>query len=164
MRVGSSPHARGLHEDTLRYDGGNGIIPARAGFTGPASSNINPTEDHPRTRGVYKFLMHIRSLGGGSSPHARGLLRGRVSVALRCGIIPARAGFTTIGPVISPLAADHPRTRGVYITTLPIMSRSRGSSPHARGLPSNLRKITGEKRIIPARAGFTDHCRYKAAA
>ena len=30
-----------------------------------------------------------------------------------------------------------------------------GSSPHARGLPSNLRKIAGEKRIIPARAGFT---------
>ena len=114
---GSSPLARGLlvglGEDRI----GVRIIPARAGFTrgGPGPGRF--AADHPRSRGVYAHLAprcfetsvdHPRSRGvydgvalqaalsAGSSPLARGL---RGPARPRCvhhGIIPARAGFTSL--------------------------------------------------------------------
>ena len=115
--AGSSPLARGLREmrgggvDTRR------IIPARAGFT-PTSPSSNPSRpDHPRSRGVYnRIFMHMIQVTG-SSPLARGLRCPTSRVQRTCrdhprsrgvylstpclsgrstGIIPARAGFTTL--------------------------------------------------------------------
>ena len=50
---------------------------------------------------------------------------------------------------------DHPRSRGVYPTESEKTQWQTGSSPLARGLPSNFRTLSGMVGIIPARAGFT---------
>ena len=50
---------------------------------------------------------------------------------------------------------DHPRSRGVYHGNDAILAPAEGSSPLARGLLGDLAKGGIEKRIIPARAGFT---------
>ena len=50
---GSSPLARGLRVDDEIAEDRQGIIPARAGFTGRYSGLRRTAEDHPRSRGVY---------------------------------------------------------------------------------------------------------------
>ena len=52
-RTGSSPLARGLPESPLMENVPPGIIPARAGFTGPQRNRQAGARDHPRSRGVY---------------------------------------------------------------------------------------------------------------
>ena len=71
----------------------------------------------------------------GSSPLARGLLAlGHDPPRVR-GIIPARAGFTTVPARTRARTRDHPRSRGVYV--------------------NNYKGSVWDLRIIPARAGFT---------
>ena len=50
---------------------------------------------------------------------------------------------------------DHPRSRGVYCTTVHPPGARRGSSPLARGLPKEQALAVLRLGIIPARAGFT---------
>ena len=93
--------------------------------------------------------------GIGSSPLARGLLPAHVLRHAYHRIIPARAGFTrSIADLVS-VARDHPRSRGVYITSPSRSSSAEGSSPLARGLQSSTCAWAAALRIIPARAGFT---------
>ena len=73
-RNGSSPLARGLRAADAASLGGEGIIPARAGFTRGAR---HPPRDER-----------------GSSPLARGLHDEQLRLEERGRIIPARAGFT----------------------------------------------------------------------
>ena len=152
---GSSPLARGL-----RLGGGEprhiwGIIPARAGFTTRSSSEQRGGGDHPRSRGVYVRPVIEAADSYGSSPLARGLLR--VSEGHKAGhrIIPARAGFTPAALERRSQRGDHPRSRGVYVSTQREGLIKRGSSPLARGLLASVRGGVGDRRIIPARAGFT---------
>ena len=131
------------------------IIPARAGFTDIHRGRLQGGADHPRSRGVYADRPERAGVRGGSSPLARGLLfMVRISF-LRGGIIPARAGFTSVLSVQMSVSWDHPRSRGVY-NVIDIHGFERvGSSPLARGLP-RLGRITAIPiGIIPARAGFT---------
>jgi len=51
--------------------------------------------------------------------------------------------------------ADHPRSRGVYTDTKVRAIVGDGSSPLARGLPSDYLDEQWARGIIPARAGFT---------
>ena len=51
---------------------------------------------------------------------------------------------------------DHPRSRGVYRFTVSVPSTGAGSSPLARGLRSGGCSRHSDRRIIPARAGFTE--------
>ena len=92
---------------------------------------------------------------GGSSPLARGLRHERGDDVDRGGIIPARAGFTWIRMAWARWRADHPRSRGVYEAPLTIRISQVGSSPLARGLPAPTPWTAWDRRIIPARAGFT---------
>ena len=71
------------------------------------------------------------------------------------GIIPARAGFTGWTWFSHTWAADHPRSRGVYVDSSGVDDVLDGSSPLARGLPAAHVSATNAARIIPARAGFT---------
>mgnify|MGYP000899432807 CR=1 FL=1 len=92
--VGSSPLARGLLVSFFSGLLTAGIIPARAGFTTERAQSWSLRADHPRSRGVYLFVLIIPRHYLGSSPLARGLrqsYRPRASVNR---IIPARAGFT----------------------------------------------------------------------
>ena len=111
--------------------------------------------DHPRSRGVYVWGNIREAIQPGSSPLARGLLLAAVLVPVIRGIIPARAGFTRPPMVRPSRKADHPRSRGVYPEIPRHYLPSLGSSPLARGLPLRLERQASKKRIIPARAGFT---------
>ena len=73
----------------------------------------------------------------------------------RTGIIPARAGFTRRGRLCARPVTDHPRSRGVYKSSNGALACLPGSSPLARGLPLRHRAPRAVRRIIPARAGFT---------
>ena len=96
----------------------------------------------------------------GSSPLARGLRCGDAPGLGAPRIIPARAGFTGRRIRPRPSGADHPRSRGVYLKTSIIRWTSSGSSPLARGLRDRVRRRTPLRRIIPARAGFTNYDRF----
>ena len=152
---GSSPLARGLRERGRRRVPARRIIPARAGFTSTAPEGEPLPADHPRSRGVYTYIVGSDADLGGSSPLARGLRAGRPRAPVGPGIIPARAGFTSPRTTRTPGPPDHPRSRGVYACEEEAAHMLAGSSPLARGLPT-ARKVEGEvRRIIPARAGFT---------
>ena len=151
---GSSPLARGLPGHLLVVAAEDGIIPARAGFTGRRVGGRLGRRDHPRSRGVYPWS-HWRRPPCGSSPLARGL---RSTAACRCaprGIIPARAGFTRVPHGLERPGRDHPRSRGVYAWAPTWSPLTGGSSPLARGLLPNIREMIQSVGIIPARAGFT---------
>ena len=93
----------------------------------------------------------------GSSPLARGLLNTARRYAPAVGIIPARAGFTRRTPVDGFRTPDHPRSRGVYQLSDVHSEPVGGSSPLARGLQGGCGGGGRRQRIIPARAGFTQH-------
>ena len=136
--LGSSPLARGLHEARLAQPRHDRIIPARAGFTSRRELSSAPSGDHPRSRGVYRLTAS--------------------ATARRIGIIPARAGFTGSGRLGAPSSEDHPRSRGVYASECARTPCSCGSSPLARGLHHGPAQPPPDRRIIPARAGFTLRC------
>mgnify|MGYP007127184548 CR=1 FL=1 len=153
--LGSSPHTRGLPGIGINISKLNRIIPAHAGFTSRASQHPQWRQDHPRTRGVYASARRDASRARGSSPHTRGL-PGHFGARFHGkGIIPAHAGFTVAVAHLGPALEDHPRTRGVYVSPASHQTRSPGSSPHTRGLPSRGGPELMATRIIPAHAGFT---------
>ena len=92
--TGSSPHTRGLHLSSSANPFVGRIIPAHAGFTPPKYWNGYTSEDHPRTRGVYRRALLMTALTVGSSPHTRGLRGAVASILSKRRIIPAHAGFT----------------------------------------------------------------------
>ena len=155
MPPGSSPLARGLRQSVTVSKRGDGIIPARAGFTRLDASSTSHEPDHPRSRGVYRDCPCPLPFPCGSSPLARGLL-GRIELVRDLlGIIPARAGFTVDGWALTLCLWDHPRSRGVYGAPGWGAAAKTGSSPLARGLRGNVEICHDRFRIIPARAGFT---------
>ena len=91
----------------------------------------------------------------GSSPLARGLQPDPRLHQGRPRIIPARAGFTPPIARDSTSRPDHPRSRGVYLSPLTMISQVIGSSPLARGLQPCHPSESALHGIIPARAGFT---------
>ena len=156
LGAGSSPLARGLLEDTGHRVLHPGIIPARAGFTRRIEAGPVPGRDHPRSRGVYLEDASDVIKAEGSSPLARGLLELSVPDDHAGGIIPARAGFTRPGRDQAPGHRDHTRLRGVYFDRHIVSRFGAGSSPLARGLPRGSCRVRQARRIIPARAGFTN--------
>ena len=152
---GSSPLARGLRPPLEILRGYFRIIPARAGFTCIIIGTTLGMRDHPRSRGVYSShsLNCISDMG--SSPLARGLRCFVVYCTVCCGIIPARAGFTSEISDSIFSSRDHPRSRGVYMQMYEEAANVEGSSPLARGLPVDRYQDKTRVRIIPARAGFT---------
>ena len=115
--------------------------------------------DHPRSRGVYTKEIHYSLNRMGSSPLARGLPLWVMVGAFILGIIPARAGFTADDRPRSERSTDHPRSRGVYVFGIAVVSPVIGSSPLARGLRLADAYFRRDRRIIPARAGFTSFAR-----
>ena len=118
--AGSSPHTRGLLPSSHGHAGSTRIIPAHAGFTPRRPPARGQSGDHPRTRGVYLCIPLGSPAGLGSSPHTRGLRRWQRHTAPVRRIIPAHAGFTPAHLRHCRYIPDHPRTRGVYLASLPI--------------------------------------------
>ena len=152
---GSSPLARGLPRPPSGGGRSAGIIPARAGFTAGGEGVGLGHRDHPRSRGVYCVPRRGPQPTGGSSPLARGLHGTPKTVLGRERIIPARAGFTGGVRRHARRRRDHPRSRGVYGSAPGAAGVQLGSSPLARGLRDLCRRRRRDRRIIPARAGFT---------
>ena len=152
---GSSPLARGLLERERRRREGDGIIPARAGFTTATRMPPIVREDHPRSRGVYCRQADKSLFREGSSPLARGLRKSGTDALIERRIIPARAGFTALRTASSFGRSDHPRSRGVYRVWWELAFNADGSSPLARGLLPEGARPHAHGGIIPARAGFT---------
>ena len=57
---GSSPLARGAHDEGDRADTVGRIIPARAGCTAPLTGWWAGCRDHPRSRGVHSVASGVR--------------------------------------------------------------------------------------------------------
>ena len=152
---GSSPLARGLRFFFVADMLNDRIIPARAGFTRYPRVILQVCEDHPRSRGVYRWPVCASACPMGSSPLARGLLGYVWEEDGRVRIIPARAGFTALIHPQTERNQDHPRSRGVYWASTSPTGRPEGSSPLARGLRDDAGLGDAPVGIIPARAGFT---------
>ena len=116
--AGSSPLARGLQRPPRPRGMLRRIIPARAGFTRLVGAARVLLGDHPRSRGVYAALNPAGRTKSGSSPLARGLPVHTTNADGWIGIIPARAGFTHMAVHLAEVAADHPRSRGVYLALI----------------------------------------------
>ena len=72
---GSSPLARGTHEEFCVAGARFGLIPARAGNTAGYRLQSRHERAHPRSRGEHLACGSARRVGGGSSPLARGTRR-----------------------------------------------------------------------------------------
>ena len=93
---GSSPRVRGAAEHRLDQRGQDGIIPARAGSSPTARTWRPARRDHPRACGEQYGTYQVERDGMGSSPRVRGAVDGDVAAVLVPGIIPARAGSSTL--------------------------------------------------------------------
>ena len=113
------------------------------------------TADHPRSRGEYFAVGWLLVAAGGSSPLSRGIRPPPAVRTRRRGIIPALAGNTTWYARNTPSAADHPRSRGEYVTGRQSFSEIEGSSPLSRGILFVAEVDYTITRIIPALAGNT---------
>ena len=132
-RAGSSPLARGTQTRRSRYRPAYGLIPARAGNT--CVVPLSPTNQwaHPRSRGEHIKGIIDGVVQWGSSPLARGTpckLTHRVHAS---GLIPARAGNTSVSFSVVSVIRAHPRSRGEHVTAICILVMAPGSSPLARG-------------------------------
>ena len=111
---GSSPHARGAHQEIPALAFAAGIIPACAGSTEKRIQRASAFADHPRMRGEHLLTTLISNRSKGSSPHARGARGQARGAGDVIGIIPACAGSTL--RIITKISCprDHPRMRGEH--------------------------------------------------
>ena len=102
VRSGSSPHARGTHEQRQEERRARRFIPACAGNAPTPRTHLPPDSVHPRMRGE-RVQMISRGLStGGSSPHARGTHVPADFLDFLLRFIPACAGNACL-----PLPPDH---------------------------------------------------------
>ena len=100
--TGSPPLAR---EPQLLQNGADlmtGITPARAGTTTVETKKVNPSKDHPRSRGNHGASGRPERRWRGSPPLAREPLYPAEQIAQADGITPARAGTTAKDPLKMP--------------------------------------------------------------
>ncbi len=152
---GSSPLARGAHDDDASEGHADRIIPARAGSTVRGAGSYWTTTDHPCSRGEHARSASRASRAFGSSPLARGARDNVKGVGSSIGIIPARAGSTCAEGLATTGTPDHPRSRGEHISSYSVTRAGSGSSPLARGALDAAASDRRLPRIIPARAGST---------
>ena len=150
---GSSPHARGTLPTIRVCPAENRFIPACAGNALRRFAVSRRPAVHPRMRGERGHCAEAACLDGGSSPHARGTqVSGRPDrMAMR--FIPACAGNATNAAQLRLQRAVHPRMRGERLPPLPAAPGRTGSSPHARGTPTESTCSHPSSRFIPACAG-----------
>ncbi len=152
---GSSPRMRGKH--VLPYSGTaqGRIIPAHAGQTRIASTEVTYRPDHPRACGANHASHVFGRFNHGSSPRMRGKRRCQ-SAGRTCGrIIPAHAGQTDSYAHCFFDGSDHPRACGANSTRYNARHMPTGSSPRMRGKRGRNVRVIALRRIIPAHAGQT---------
>ena len=152
---GSSPRVRGKR--CLRSHGHRpgGLIPARAGKTGPTPSASSTKPAHPRACGENDYLVPDRQRDPGSSPRVRGKQSRGAPCETATGLIPARAGKTGATCTAPSSGRAHPRACGENLMSDCSDSVYDGSSPRVRGKRGGDGEDAGLGGLIPARAGKT---------
>ena len=152
---GSSPLARGTHVPGVDCRTGTGLIPARAGNTLCAGWWWSSRGAHPRSRGEHNVLDSTQDGALGSSPLARGTQDAAGLPSYLTGLIPARAGNTSVSLSVRLASRAHPRSRGEHSWCHWFRYVPLGSSPLARGTPIARCAAWFAWGLIPARAGNT---------
>ena len=155
LNSGSSPLARGPLCEIPPTPFSDGLIPARAGTTVGVGTGGTGTGAHPRSRGDHRRLGTLERRYRGSSPLARGPRGRRPDTRTLRGLIPARAGTTSLISRRTRCARAHPRSRGDHRSIRNPRRAHWGSSPLARGPRGTRRCSAGNGGLIPARAGTT---------
>ncbi len=156
MATGAHPRMRGEHRCGSLHDlRGRRLIPACAGSTPAGGGKPHGRWAHPRMRGEHFTRSFDTSDWSGSSPHARGALRGVTYCTSPRRLIPACAGSTGPGASGRPWTAAHPRMRGEHVSSYWLVCLLSGSSPHARGARGGSSSGCRRGRLIPACAGST---------
>ena len=91
---GSPPLARGIQYGLMYQLDNYGLTPARAGNTHGVEYRPFAMKAHPRSRGEYWDVVHIKTWCTGSPPLARGILVAGCFICLDKWLTPARAGNT----------------------------------------------------------------------
>ena len=130
---GSSPLTRGKPCRRHAARDANGLIPAHAGKTRTALTQLDCAGAHPRSRGENfpDDCVHVGITG--SSPLTRGKRQCWRGHGDGGWLIPAHAGKT---PLRAPTCGNreaHPRSRGENANCLAFLCVSAGSSPLTRG-------------------------------
>ena len=152
---GSSPRVRGKRPVVPPRTFRRGLIPARAGKTLPQRPSWPWAWAHPRACGENCVCPARPASGRGSSPRVRGKHQRSDAGSRIPGLIPARAGKTTMPGRPRSASTAHPRACGENMTTTLLLQLLLGSSPRVRGKPTRPRIWCSEERLIPARAGKT---------
>ena len=154
-KLGTSPHTRGKHLQSLGRGDAAWNIPAYAGKTSNIIGRRSGAAEHPRIRGENAFWCPRRRLGRGTSPHTRGKrswayreirhhgtsphTRGKhVIFLVEWWIfrnIPAYAGKTSSKNPPVYRSWEHPRIRGENTSSNVFPHPKAGTSPHTRGKP-----------------------------
>ena len=106
-------------------------------------------------RGEYSHFSISRLLVSGSPPLARGIPFTSPWQKRRCRITPACAGNTLVPGMRVTKQKDHPRLRGEYISSVAVLSLTKGSPPLARGILRTGNRTVKTHGITPACAGNT---------
>ena len=152
---GSSPLARGTRAAYTAQDTQGGRIPARAGNTSLSCTVTFMMRAHPRSRGEHLGIDNTEFFVEGSSPLARGTRAAFTAQDPQGGLIPARAGNTSLSCTVTFMMRAHPRSRGEHLGIDNTEFFVEGSSPLARGTLGFLSNGCGCGGLIPARAGNT---------
>ena len=115
--------------------GGRRFIPTRMGNTHRGTGSSRNPAVHPHTHGEHMLFPEMMGTMVGSSPHAWGTLRARISIG-------------RMGPV-------HPHTHGEHSLYWSLALGYPGSSPHAWGTLSSGILLKPGSRFIPTRMGNT---------
>ncbi len=152
-RGGSSPRMRGTGHLAFRYGAFIRFIPAHAGNRHHSALTEGNQPVHPRACGE----QFMRPLGQrqniGSSPRMRGTGTAVRETDASDRFIPAHAGNSPIGQVLSRRCPVHPRACGEQRRFKRSGVHSLGSSPRMRGTGTRCRAICCRGRFIPAHAG-----------
>ena len=154
-RAGSSPRVRGKRIRHASMCIAPGLIPACAGKTASPPAGSPPRGAHPRVCGENCETLAVSGTTRGSSPRVRGKLKGSSPFRSTFGLIPARAGKTSIRSYRAILTAAHPRACGENLPEPAGPEMNRGSSPRVRGKPRLSCVLPSLLGPIPARAGKT---------
>ena len=152
---GSSPRVRGKQRGPRSSARDHGLIPARAGKTGQEDLLGDALGAHPRACGENLIDNANPLMQLGSSPRVRGKLDELFELDQGQGLIPARAGKTTLFGRSSPCCTAHPRACGENAEESASGVCCAGSSPRVRGKPDGAGDPGAEVGLIPACAGKT---------
>ena len=133
-RIGAHPRSRGEHLSApAGATSAKGSSPLARGTRVEHLLKFQKPRAHPRSRGEHQEHYKGQPRQMGSSPLARGTPDGDWARRVGIGLIPARAGNTSLTSHQPHAKRAHPRSRGEHLYSVISTYFIVGSSPLARG-------------------------------